>query len=157
VQSQPHVFPTIPAPTPTPSAQPAKEKTLDQLLDELTSLRAQKAEMEKKEQDLIKVIQQKALKQNERMRQLGLPPAATGSSPDRVGRIKIEGNTITTDGTICELLNLPPGQVFDNTKLKEARERLERAGFESVIVEFISSDLDSGYKDILVRVKEKKP
>src|SRR5579872_3238224 len=154
VQSQPQVFLTIPAPAPTPSAQPAKEKTLDQLLDELTSLRAQKAEMEKKEQDLIKTIQQKTLKQNERMKQLGL--TATGSSPDRVGRIIIEGNTVTTDGTICEMLNLQPGQVLDNSKLKEARDRLEKAGFESAVVELISSEVDSTYKDILVKVKEKK-
>jgi hypothetical protein len=150
------IIPAFPTPAPTPSVQPAKEKTLDQLLDELTTLRAQKAEMEKKEQDLIKVIQQKAVKQNERMKQLGLPPTPAGNSPDRVGRIIIEGNTVTTGGTICEMLNLQPGQVLDNTKLKEARDRLEKAGFESVLVELISSELDSTYKDIMVKVKEKK-
>lgn len=169
-QSQPQVFvpslpaavqspsqvivPSLPTPALSPSAQPAKEKTLDQLLDELISLRAQKAEMEKKEQDLIKSIQQKTAKQNERMKQLGL--TATGNSPDRVGRIMIEGNTITADGTICELLSLQPGQVLDNTKLKEARDRLEKAGFESAIVELISNEVDMTFKDILVKVKEKK-
>src|SRR5579871_3163905 len=64
---------------------PVVEKSLDQLLDTLEALRAQKAELEKKEKELVKSIQQKSDKQAERMKQLGLTPAA--ATPDRVGRI----------------------------------------------------------------------
>jgi hypothetical protein len=65
-----------------PVAEAGSEKSLDHLLDELEALRVKKAEIEKKEQELIRVIQQKTDKQVERMKKLGINgPAAAPAIP----------------------------------------------------------------------------
>ena len=62
------ISPTSPPVAPKPSAEP----TLDELLASLEKLRGEKAELEKKEQELVKVIQKKATEQKVRMEKLGL-------------------------------------------------------------------------------------
>ena len=54
------------------------EPTVEQMLDSLESLRVQKAELDKKERELVASINKKIDKQTERMKKLGLekPPAA---------------------------------------------------------------------------------
>ncbi|OWK46892.1 outer membrane protein assembly factor BamA [Fimbriiglobus ruber] len=78
--------------------------------------------------------------------------------PDRVGRIIIEGNTITAQRVIMNQLGLYPGQVLQYPKLKQAEANLSRLGIfdgeDPPTVEVIPSDFDSIYKDIRVRVKE---
>ena len=61
-------------PSVSPLAPPvaSPEQTLDQLLDAMEKLRTQKAELEKREQELLKVIQRKATQQKERMDKLGV-------------------------------------------------------------------------------------
>jgi hypothetical protein len=121
--------PQIPVPT---TVSPPPVKSLDQMLDELEALRVQKAEIEKKEQDLIKVIQQKAEKQADRLKRLGIASPAAANSPVRIGRIKIEGNERTSDGKIMKIVkmeNFSPGQVLEYPELEEARIRLVKAGF----------------------------
>jgi hypothetical protein len=145
--------PSLPS---TSAAQLPKEKSLDQLLDELEAIRAKKVEMEKAEQELVKAIQQKSTKQAERMKQLGLNPAAATDGPKRVGRIIIEGNTVTTDGKILKMLKLRSGTVLEYPKLEEFRARLKKAGFQETSVELINNEWDSIYQDILVKVKEKE-
>lgn len=78
--------------------------------------------------------------------------------PDRVGRIIIEGNDVTQDRVILNQLDLRPGQVFDYTKIEDARMRLARLGIfdpeDPPSVEVIPNELDSMFKDVRVRVKE---
>ena len=71
--------PSFPSPllSPSPPA-PMPEPTVEQMLDSLESLRVQKAELDKKERELVASINKKIDKQTERMKKLGLekPPAA---------------------------------------------------------------------------------
>jgi Spy/CpxP family protein refolding chaperone len=60
-----------PANVPAISPRPVREPSLDQMLDELEALRAQKAQIEKKEAELSRAIREKAAAQAERMNRLG--------------------------------------------------------------------------------------
>jgi outer membrane protein insertion porin family len=79
-------------------------------------------------------------------------------SPDRVGRVFIEGNEITQDRVILNQLDLRPGQILQYPKLEDARMRLARLGIfdmeEPPQVDVIPNELDGNFKDIRVRVKE---
>jgi hypothetical protein len=75
----PGVQPGFPDPGPVGTGPRAPEKTLDQIFDELEQLRAQKAELEKKENVLIQEALKRMEKQTERARQLGVVP--TGPRP----------------------------------------------------------------------------
>ena len=78
--------------------------------------------------------------------------------PDRVGRIIIEGNTITKDRVIMNQLDLRPGQLLQYPKLEDARMRLARLGIfdpeDAPTVEVLPNELDDSLKDIRVRVRE---
>ncbi len=78
--------------------------------------------------------------------------------PDRVGQIKIEGNTITQERVIRNQLNFYSGQVLEYPKLKQAEANLARLGIfdgeDPPTIEVEQSAFDSSYKDIRVRVKE---
>lgn len=78
--------------------------------------------------------------------------------PDRVGRIIIEGNTITDQRVILNQLRISPGQVLQYPRLEEARENLMRLGLfdmeDPPTVEVLPSANDSPFKDIRVRVRE---
>jgi hypothetical protein len=69
------VAPAPPANIP-PSYVPvaSQELTVDQMLDRLQQLRAQKAEIEKKEHELLNAIRKKVEKQTERLERLGVTP-----------------------------------------------------------------------------------
>ena len=84
---QPGVLPSVPAvPAPPP------EKNVEQLIDELERLQAQKAELAKKEQELKATLHKKLEKQTERLNKLGVAPKdAKQPEPDRVGMIVVEG------------------------------------------------------------------
>jgi hypothetical protein len=60
-------------PPPEPPKAPP-ERTLDELMDEVEKIRAQKADLEKKEQELVKTILKKASEQKVRMDKLGVNP-----------------------------------------------------------------------------------
>lgn len=82
-------------------------------------------------------------------------------TPDRVGRIVIEGNDITDQRVIYNQLDLRPGQILQYPKLEDARMRLARLGIfdpdDPPTVEVMPNELDmDGYKDIRVRVREYK-
>jgi outer membrane protein assembly complex protein YaeT len=78
--------------------------------------------------------------------------------PDRVGRVIIEGNTITKDRVIANQLGFYPGQILQYPLLDDARMRLARLGIfdqqEPPSVEVMPSEFDNCFKDVLVRVKE---
>ncbi|QJW96253.1 BamA/OMP85 family outer membrane protein [Frigoriglobus tundricola] len=84
----------------------------------------------------------------------GPPDVAT---PDRVGRVKIEGNTFTRDRVIMNQLGIYPGQVLQYPKLEDARMRLARLGIfdtsEPPEVVAVPNELDD-FKDVIVRVRE---
>jgi hypothetical protein len=68
---------------------PPAEKSLDQLLDRLESLRAQKAELERQEQEVVKEIRRKVEKQSDRLQRLGVndsiapvPPPSVSFAPN---------------------------------------------------------------------------
>jgi hypothetical protein len=69
----------VPVPSfPTPTAAPAPDltgKTIDQLLNDLDALRAQKGDLEGQEKKLLGVLKMKLADQDERLRKHGLSPA----------------------------------------------------------------------------------
>jgi len=140
---------------PTAGVRVPPEPSVEQLLDELERLQAQKAALEKKEQDLKAVLRQKLQKQTERLNKLGVAPIPT--VPERVGLIIIEGNTKTPDKRILDKLGMRPGEVLRYPALEEARARLIKAGFRDATVEILPNKSDSQFKDIRVRVDESKP
>jgi outer membrane protein insertion porin family len=79
-------------------------------------------------------------------------------SQDRVGRVMIEGNTVTQDRVIMNQLGIYPGQVLQYPVLEDARLRLTRLGiFDQQMppsVQVLPNDMDNGFKDVLVRVNE---
>jgi outer membrane protein assembly complex protein YaeT len=79
-------------------------------------------------------------------------------TPDRVGRIIIEGNNITQDRVILNQLDLRPGQILQYPKLEDARMRLNRLGIfdpeNAPTVEVLPNELDEQFKDVRVRVQE---
>ena len=81
-----------------------------------------------------------------------------GFKSDRVGRIIIEGNTVTQDRVILNQLDLRPGQILQYPKLEECRMRLNRLGIFDAdnppTVTAIPNNMDGSVKDILIRVKE---
>lgn len=80
------------------------------------------------------------------------------AEPARVGRVIIEGNTVTADRVILNQLPFYPGQVLNYTALEQARANLMRLGIfdseDAPTVEDLPTDLDSAFRDIRVRVKE---
>jgi outer membrane protein assembly complex protein YaeT len=98
-----------------------------------------------------------------------LEPSAGGAErgqaprrPDRVGEIKVQGNTYTQKRVILnELrgLGLDSGQILDYGRLKDAEAALQRRGLfdqeDPPTVELDpTSPPDSEYKDIIIRVRE---
>jgi outer membrane protein insertion porin family len=78
--------------------------------------------------------------------------------PDRVGRIIIEGNTVTADRVILNEIGLRPGQILQYPLLEQARLNLMRRGVfdpeNPPTIEVIPNEFDSVYKDIRIRVNE---
>jgi outer membrane protein insertion porin family len=80
--------------------------------------------------------------------------------PDRVGEIRVSGNTYTQKRVILnELRGIEPGQILDYSRLKDAEQALARRNLwdqeDPPTVEVDpNSPPDSEYKDIIVRVKE---
>jgi hypothetical protein len=149
-------YPPLPeVPTPADFKKPPAppEKSVDDLLNELERVQAQKAELEKKEQELKAQLRKKLEAQTERLKKLGVAPK-DAKEPDRVGRITIEGNTKTSDNKILNLLNLRPGQLLRYPALEESRKNLETAGFRGATVEVVPNEIDSTFKDIRVKVDE---
>ncbi|MBN9521459.1 hypothetical protein J0H58_23555 [bacterium] len=69
-------------PRPAPADAPPAEKSLDQLLDRLEALRAQKAELERQEQEVVKEIRRKVERQSDRLQRLGVnDPLLSPPSP----------------------------------------------------------------------------
>ena len=79
-------------------------------------------------------------------------------APDRVGIIRIEGNTVTQDRVILNQLDLRPGQILQYPKIEDAKMRLMRLGIfdpeEPPDVQVLPNELDQTFKDIRVRVRE---
>lgn len=87
--------------------------------------------------------------------------SATGREPDRVGRIIINGNTVTRQDVILNELRmagLNSGQILQYPSIEVARLNLFRRGiFDSdnpPSVEIRQNEFDSIYKDIIVTVNE---
>lgn len=78
--------------------------------------------------------------------------------PDRVGRVMIEGNTVTRDRVILNQLDLRPGQILRYPSVADAQMRLARLGIfdpeDPPTVEVLQNEFDSPLKDIRVRVRE---
>lgn len=149
-RSQPLAAPPLPievAPT-----SPAVPVSLDQMLDQLRELRRQKAEIENKETQLTKAIQERAKAQAERMKRLGIivPEVVPAEeSKPRVGRIVIRGNADKDQDKICELLDLSAGGTWDSSMLDAAQSRLTKAGFKAKVHALPS---DTSFHDILVTI-----
>lgn len=126
------------------------------MLDELESLRAKKAALEKAEQELVKTIQLKVGKQAERLKMLGVVARPANGQPQRVGRIFIEGNDTVTDGSILKIVKFSPGQVLEMAALETARTQLMKGGFSMATIEVMPHEPDATYVDLLIKVVEKE-
>ncbi len=130
------------------------DPSIDQLLDELERVRAEKAALEKKARELKAAVQKKLEAQAERLKKLGVN--GTPAEPDRVGRIVIEGNDKTPQQDILRALDLKPGAILAYPEVEAARARLLRdRRFHDVTVDVVASDLDEMHKDIKIRVLER--
>jgi hypothetical protein len=99
----------VPPVTPSPPA-PPPEKSVDDLLTELERVQAQKAELEKKEQELKATLRKKLEQQTERLQKLGVGPKAAkpaGSGP--TGHLNIE-DVLTDGGSRIGLVTSPRTQ-----------------------------------------------
>ncbi|OWK38329.1 hypothetical protein FRUB_07449 [Fimbriiglobus ruber] len=121
------------------------------MLDEFEALRAQKAELEKKEIELTKAIRTLMGKQVERISRLGIVPAVS-AAPDRVGRIVITGNAGKDEKKILDAVKLTPGQSLAHPALEDARTRLTKAGYRKATVEVRPGE--TGYVDLEVKIGE---
>ncbi|HEY8503236.1 MAG TPA: BamA/TamA family outer membrane protein [Gemmataceae bacterium] len=82
--------------------------------------------------------------------------------PARVGRIIIQGNTVTRDNVILRQVPLYPGQILSYPDLITAEQNLARLGIFAVdpaagvrpTVTVLEPETDSPFKDILVQVQE---
>jgi hypothetical protein len=73
----------------------------------------------------------------------------------RVGRIIIEGNTITPDWIISRQFDLYPGQLIQSADLTRARLNLDRVNlFQLKRITILNPDPDVEFKDILIEVTE---
>jgi len=87
------------------------------------------------------------------------PDTGFGRGPDRIGTIKVEGNTYTEERVIRnELGGLLPGQVLQYPLIKQAEGNLARRGIfdqeEPPQIFVVPSERGEQYKDLVVRVKE---
>jgi hypothetical protein len=104
--------------------------------------------------------QPRAIKPPKRVESERIPPVKLSATeePDRIGRITIIGNKLTTDQVILDKLGLAAGRILQYPKLQAAKENLERLGlFTDVDVHVVPSDLGSPHVNIEVRVREKQP
>lgn len=93
---------------------------------------------------------------------LSIPLACSGlcgveKEPDRVGDVKIIGNTITRQHVILDGFGIFPGQVLNRSELREAEQRMNRLGLFRAVVEIESRACkkdDSLFKNILITVRE---
>jgi hypothetical protein len=157
----PTVLPSVPvAPgVPTPEALPqvvqrAAEPTVEQMLDQLEKLKAQKAALEKQEAELSDAIRKKLEQQGERLKRLGLTPGpAAAAEPDRVGQVMIKGATPADEKKILAAVKeFQPGAVLQYPVVAEAEERLKKAGYPMARVEVRAAESDSAFKDIVITV-----
>jgi outer membrane protein insertion porin family len=79
-------------------------------------------------------------------------------TPDRVGRIIVEGNTVTQERVILNQLPFRPGQILPYNQIEVAKANLMRLNIfdpeNPPTIEVIPNEFDSSFKDILVRVNE---
>lgn len=81
------------------------------------------------------------------------------TQPDRIGRVIIDGNTVTQDRVILNQLgDLRPGQVLQYPQTKDAEMRLMRLGIfdpeDPPSVQVIQNEYDNMFKDVKVTVHE---
>jgi hypothetical protein len=100
---------TVPQGPRTAPELPLSERSLDQLLDRLEALRAQKAELEKQEQDVVKEIRRKAEKQSDRLQRLGVAPNEQFVPPAPATTSYAPAILPTPAGVIPAVQSLPPG------------------------------------------------
>jgi hypothetical protein len=156
--SPPGFSPPAPPPAEFAKPTPPPEKAVEELLNELERVQAQKAELEKKEQELKATIRKRLEKQAERLNKLGVTPKdAKAAEPDRITAIVLEGHAKKEEKKIRDALGLVPGQVLDDPALEAARVRLEKAGFRGVKIEVAPNCYVPTLKDIVVKVEEPKP
>ncbi len=79
-------------------------------------------------------------------------------TPDRVGRIIIDGNTVTQDRVIQNQLPFRPGQILPYDQIDDAKMRLARLGIfdpeNPPTIEVMPNEFDSTLKDVRVGVNE---
>jgi hypothetical protein len=70
----------VPMSVPTPRYQP-KAQSIDELISKLTTLKAQKAELEKQEKELLEVLKTKLKEQKARLKKLGVDVEENNTPP----------------------------------------------------------------------------
>jgi outer membrane protein insertion porin family len=79
-------------------------------------------------------------------------------TPKRVGRVIIEGNSVTQDRVILNQIPIRSGQILEFPQVEIAKARLARLGIfdpdNPPTVEVVPNEWDSVYQDVIVRVQE---
>jgi hypothetical protein len=157
----PRSVPGAPAlPDVGPGVVPAPyQKSVEQMILDLEVLTAQKAQIEKKSSELRAGIRKKLDALNDRVSKIdgGKGKEAKGGGPARVGRVQLEGFAGTDEPKVLEVLEaagLRPGQILRYPELEATRSRIERMGFKRVEVVELPNELESDFKDVLVRCEQ---
>ena len=86
------------------------------------------------------------------------PVAESAKPPERIGQIRIEGNTITQNRVILNQLDFKVGDAVDSAKVAKAQNDLARLGIfdgeNPPTVTVGETNPTTGFKTIVVRVKE---
>lgn len=85
-------------------------------------------------------------------------PVAVEEGPKvKIGEVRVRGNLHTKEVVVRRELTFEKGDPYDPEKIKETRRKLLRLGFfESVAIDELSYDPQSGTEDVLVTVSERK-
>lgn len=147
--------PLLPSPVPPVPAKPApKEPTVEELLNELEKVQAQKAALEKREKELAEAARKKLEQQGERLKRLGLKPTAPqGAGEPVIGEVLVSGAGAKEVEKIKAAARLKTGEPFSEHELIAARVRLDAAGYRSA--EFKRAyrpNADPGVADIIIEV-----
>lgn len=135
------------------------QKSVEQMVLELEALTEQKAQIEKKANELRAEIRKKLDALNDRVSKIdgGKGKEAKGGGPARVGRVRLEGFAGKDEPKVLEVLEaagLRPGQIIRYPELEATRGRLERMGFKGAEVVELPGEMASESKDILVRCEK---
>jgi hypothetical protein len=108
-------YSTPPPSTPTPAS--PQSSSVEQLLDELTAVKAQKAELERKEKAITDALRERLRVQRDRLNQLGLEPVPPVDAARPAGASSAVGNSVTLAASVIHPSKTEPKPLYHPVKV----------------------------------------